>query len=332
MKIKRFSLYHPRTYTESWVWITGSWVFPYFSGPSSGWPLRWHHLGPVGEASAGTEPGVLSPNSFWTRPLCGSCAALWFERPGLEGWGGTPKQQLGGPSHEHNFWNECVLQSPRECSQWMSTVYFPAQNGKQLKTEFDRKYGFAWVLKDKSGFWVHKWLIFHLWVLSARLFTFSSSASSQWPFTRTGRRHNNQTDCGSYFSWRCWTVWCREKGGLGCGFHCCAAFVCMLTAFSFFSRVLLTAQMTYFEVSNKKKLNRLLFGSWFCLFLANLEEVLTLSATWLSVEKKKSISCVLLFFIFTGPLTRTFFAGKESHQPANVCTLWIEAFSSKCKK
>ena len=40
VKIKRFSSYHPGTYTESWVWTTGSWVFPYFSGPSGGWPQR----------------------------------------------------------------------------------------------------------------------------------------------------------------------------------------------------------------------------------------------------------------------------------------------------
>lgn len=38
--------------------------------------------------------------------------------------------------------------------------------------------------------------------------------------------------------------------------------------------------MTYFEVSNKKKLNGLLFGPWACLFLENLENVLTLSVTW----------------------------------------------------
>lgn len=38
--------------------------------------------------------------------------------------------------------------------------------------------------------------------------------------------------------------------------------------------------MTYFEVSNKKKLKGLLFGPWACLFPENLENVLTLSVTW----------------------------------------------------
>lgn len=176
------------------------------------------------------------------------------------------------------------------------SIFSCSERKTQWKTEFDRKYGSAWVLKDKSGLWAHKWLMFHPRVWSTRPFHFSSSASSQWPFPRTGRRHNKQTDCGTSFSWRCWTVWCRAKRRAWMWVSLPGSLRLYVNGF-LFPPVLLTAQMTYFEVSNKKKLNRLLFGSWFCLSLANLEEVLTLSVTWLSVEKKKNISCVLLFFI-----------------------------------
>lgn len=158
---------------------------------------------------------------------------------------------------------------------------------------------------------------FHLECWATFFFSpYSFLAYSEWPFIMVGRKHYNKSQFHDLFFLTI-QMMCFRRKSIWIWILLLLSFRLYVNCFLFLLPCPFHCVMTYFEVSNKKKLNRLLFGSWFCLFLANLEKVLTLSITWLSVERKERAYPV--FPLSTGSLPGLFqFGGRAADSPIFV--------------